>query len=351
MHIFDYRFLKKAKVDPDILNRAVNIESINGRTRERLCNIMSISSALEENAIIMSVRDSNAIEGIGTTSDRIAGLISGSLRPIGHDEGELLGYRDALRYIHRNHRNIELSKAFILELYGILMSGSDRNEPGFKKRDNVILDRNADGTIAKVYPTVPADETDDCMDQLVWSYLEARDDMDVNNLLLIPCFIMDFLRIHPFSDGNGRMSRLLTVLLLYQEGYDVCRYVSMESKINSSKMDYYHALELSQVGWFENSCDYSPFINYFLSELFLCYRDLDRMTGEELGRRRKSNGLEIFLRLMTIPISKSELLALFPDISETTVERTLRKMCDAGIIDTIGSGRSTRYVPKENMKY
>ena len=347
MHVFDYSFLKRTKVDPDILGRAANIENLAGRTAGCFDDMGAVASALESNAIIMSVRDSNAIEGIGTTANRIAGLVSGSTLPRGHDESEMVGYSETLRYIHRNHSSIDIDKQSILGIYAILMSRSDRNEIGFKTRDNAIVDRAADGTIVAVYPTVPVDETDHCMDQLIWSFREARNDMDINKLLLIPCFVMDFLRIHPFLDGNGRMSRLLTTLLLYQEGYDVCRYVSMESKINSSKKDYYRALEESQVGWMENKCDYGPFIHYFLGELFLCYRDLNRMAGEELGRRKKSEGLEAFLRLTSVPVGKSELMAIFPEISRKTIERTLARMCDAGEIDKLGSGKSTRYVSKK----
>lgn len=264
MHIFDYSFLKKMKVDPDVLNRALNIERINSRVGECFKDVDSMASALRKNAIIMSVRDSNAIEGIGTTSDRLTGLVNGSILPKGYDESEIVGYGNALRYIHENRSKIEITKESILELYGMLMEMSGRNGPGFKKRDNVIVDRGPDGMITSIYPTVPADDTEYCMDQLIGAFWEARDDTEINSLLLIPCFIMDFLRIHPFPDGNGRMSRLLTTLLLYQEGYDVCRYVSMESKINSSWMDYYRALEESQVGWFDNECDYTPFIHYFL---------------------------------------------------------------------------------------
>ncbi len=344
MHIFDYSFLKSMKVDPDILNRAVRIEAVNVQADHNLKEAGTIASALMNNAIMMSVRDSNAIEGIRTTSDRVAGLVNGSVHPRGHDEMEIAGYGDALRYIHENHSRIAITKQSILDIYGILMGRSDMNEPGFKKQDNVIVDRGPDGKISAVYQTIPADETDFCMDQLIGAFWEARDDMEINSLLLIPCFIMDFLRIHPFSDGNGRMSRLLTTLLLYQEGYDVCRYVSMESKINASKMDYYKALEESQIGWFENRCDYGPFIHYFLGELFLCYRDLNRMTGLEIGRRKKSNGLEAFLRMAVMPVSKHDLVLMFPDMSKITVERTLKRMCDEGEIEMMGSGRSVRYV-------
>ncbi len=344
VHIFDYRFLKNDSVDVDIFNRACNIERSKGNTANQPRDIGPVMSALENRAILMSVMDSNAIEGIRTTEDRLVALVSGRVSPIGHDECEIAGYRDALRFIHLNHENIILNKEFILELYNMLMSNTGDGPFGFKERDNVIIDRGADGTITDMYRTVSAAETEESIDQLLMSYWEVRDDVGIHKLLLIPCFIMDFLRIHPFPDGNGRMSRLLTTLLLYQEGYDICRYVSMESKINSSKAYYYKALEESQVGWFENDCDYRPFISYFLDQLFLCYRELNLNLGTEMGRRKGSDALESFLRMCTIHVSKRDLCSMFPDISESTVSRVLKRMCDSGELMRIGGSKSTRYV-------
>ena len=344
MHVFDYRFLKNKSVNRDILNRAVNIAKLDGRVSDLLNRESGLTEALARNAILMSVVDSNAIEGIGTSSDRVVGLVGGSVRPTGHDEDEMVGYSEALGFIHKNHGNLQMNKETILTIYGILMSRTQTGQVTFKKRDNVIVDRDADGNICNVYGTVPAKDTERCVEQMLCAYMEVRDDPDVNPLLLIPCIVMDFLRIHPFPDGNGRMSRLLTTLLLYQEGYTVCRYVSLESKMNSSKKDYYRVLEESQIGWFENSCDFSPFIGYFLGELFLCYRDLNMLAGRTVGRRRKTEGLELFLGLTAVPVSKRELCDMFPEISETSVERVLKNMCDSGRIGKVGSGRSVRYV-------
>lgn len=220
----------------------------------------------------------------------------------------------------------------------------DDADTSFKTVDNAVVERGPDDTVVAVHPTVPASETEYCIDQLVGAFWEVRYDNDVNDLLLIPCVIMDFLRIHPFRDGNGRMSRLLTTLLMYQSGYDICRYVSMESRINSSKMDYYRALEESQIGWFDNKCDYTPFITYFLSQLFLCYRDLNRLVGERMTLSKGSDALEAFLRVCTFHVSKRDLCSMFPEISEITVSRVLRRMCDSGELVKVGAGRSTRYV-------
>ncbi|WII08203.1 Fic family protein [Methanomassiliicoccales archaeon LGM-RCC1] len=343
MHVFNYDFLKSSKVDADLLNRIGNIERIRD-TAEHHDQQTYVLQALENRAVIMSVIDSNEIEGIRTSEERAVGLISERTVPKGHDEQEIAGYRDALRYIHRSHDRIKLDKESILGLYGILMSYKEMSEPGFKSRDNVIVDRDPDGSVSAVYETVPFQDTEYCIDQMLSAFWEARNDLDINKLLLIPCFIMDFLRIHPFLDGNGRMSRLLTVLLLYQEGYDVCRYVSIESKINASKSDYYRALEYGYPGWFDGGSDYTPFISYFISQLFLCYRDLNLSFGTEIGRSKKTDALESFLSICPVHVSKQDILSMFPDISETSVERTLRDLCDRGVIRKEGSTRSARYI-------
>lgn len=178
----------------------------------------------------------------------------------------------------------------------------DDADTSFKTVDNAVVERGPDDTVVAVHPTVFASETEYCIDQLVGAFWEVRYDNDVNDLLLIPCVIMDFLRIHPFRDGNGRMSRLLTTLLMYQSGYDICRYMSMEPGISISRMDYYRALEESQAGWFDNRCDYTQFITYFLSQLFLCYRDLNRLVGERMTLSKGSDSLEVFLRVCTFHV-------------------------------------------------
>jgi len=345
MHKYDYRFLKDSTVDPDTLGRVGNIERIDALMDAPDVLDGTICDALELRALVMSVADSNAIEGIYTDESRLAGIISGKTIPRGHDEQEIAGYRAALRLIHQEHENIDITVESILEIYGVLMGQNPNAYLGFKTRDNAVIERDREGRIAKIHEKVPASEVDDNMRQLVWAFREARDDSEINNLLLIPCFIDDFLMIHPFADGNGRMSRLLTTLLLYQEGYEVCRYVSMESKINSSKADYYRALEDSQAGWSNNDNDYMPFVSYFLTQLFLCYRELNLAMASEIRTHVKSGGLEQFMERTVIPMSKRDLCQLFPSLSESTVERVLADMVREGRIEKIGRSRSTRYMP------
>ena len=347
VHTFNYLFLKDYQVDPALLSRVSNIEKLKERTAGIEHKDPNLTSAMEGRAIIMSVADSNAIEGIYTSDERIAGLISGKTAPRGHDEEEILGYRDALRYIHTDHEKITLDKESLLRIYRLLMSHTGTDDIGFKTRDNVIAERDAKGNLIMLHRTVPADMTEWCIDQLLWAFWEARNDLGINKRLLIPCFVMDFLRIHPFIDGNGRMSRLLTTLLLYQEGYDIGRFVSMESKINSSKDRYYDSLARSEEGWWDDECDYNPFISYFLDQLFLCYREVDLFIKDSFRSKRSSGRIDEYLRICVLPISKRELCDMFPDISETTIERTLKRLLDSGMIETVGSSRSTRYIGRK----
>ena len=232
----------------------------------------------------------------------------------------------------------------VLDLFATMVSYID-SEPGYKKRNNEVVDRDASGRIVKRYRTVPASDVPDSMFQLIGAFLDARNDYSIPSLLLIPCFILDFLRIHPFMDGNGRMSRLLTVLLLYQGGFEICSYVSIEGIINQSKMDYYAALEQSGDGWFDNVSDYMPFIDYMIGVIYLAYREMDRRMAVCIGKENKANRIERLLNNVSLPISKSEICTLMPDISETYVELTLHRMLGEGTIRKIGENKSSRYLP------
>ena len=350
MHIFDYRFLRNYSVSPDILNRISRLEGFNQRMHLLKDGRESLLSNMERIAVIMSSRDSNAIEGIRTTDDRVLALLAGGTKPRGHSEDDILGYGDALRRIHSDHGSMVLSKKTILELYGIMTSYSSVEEPHFKGRDNVIVERDADGRVVRIHETVPFGDVDRALDEMLASFWEARNDGMVNSLLLIPCFIVDFLRIHPFEDGNGRMSRLLTALLLYQEGYDICRYVSLESRINATRDRYYDSLEASEEGWFDNTSDYTPFIEYFLGVLFLSYREYDRRLASAAGRLGKSAAVRDIVLNVNMPVSKRDLMAMVPGVSESTVEAELRRMLDAGEAVKIGSTRGARYVAASRIQ-
>lgn len=349
MHLFDYSFLKGMQFSSSFANRLARIEGFRVKSSRFAEDNPDMAQDMVNVAKMMSIRESNAIEGISTEDSRLMALLSGKVRPRGHDEYEILGYRDALDRIHRDHSSMEVDESTILDIYRLMVSYTDV-EPGYKNWNNEIVERDAEGRIVKRYKTVPANKVEDCMYQLIGAFNEARNDMGISNILLIPCFIMDFLKIHPFMDGNGRMSRLLTVLLLYQEGFDVCSFVSIEAIINQSKIDYYEALEQSGEGWFDNVSDYMPFIDYLIGVIFLAYRELDRRMMLCTGRSSKEDRIENLIMNVSMPISKWEICAFIPDVSETYVEYILGNLVREGKVRRIGTKRSSRYMPVDNRQ-
>jgi Fic family protein len=195
------------------------------------------------------------------------------------------------------------------------------------------------------FEPVPASETAEAMEQLILAYIDARSNYNINQLLLIPCFVLDFLCIHPFADGNGRMSRLLSLLLLYKNGFDAGRYISFEEQINNSKGAYYQALKDSSVDWHEGRNSYFPFIENFITTLLYCYKELDTgfavVNSKKITKRKR---IEATVLNSVLPISKSEICYILPDVSPTTVEAALAVMLKAGQIKKIGTARSTKYL-------
>ena len=204
---------------------------------------------------------------------------------------------------------------------------------------------DASGNRKVRFRPTPADETAEAMEQLELAYMDARDDANINQLLLIPCVILDFLCIHPFRDGNGRMSRLLSLLLLYKNGYDVGKYVSFEEQINNYKAFYYEALKQSSDGWSDNQNTYFPFIENFLSTLYMCYKELDKRFAVVHGKKiTKKARIEAAVLNSLTPLSKAEICQILPDVSPTTVEAVLGAMVKDGSIKRIGSARASRYI-------
>lgn len=210
------------------------------------------------------------------------------------------------------------------------------------------IEVDADGNRHVRFRPTPAAETKAAMEQLELAYLDACSNANINQLLLIPCVILDFLCIHPFRDGNGRMSRLLSLLLLYKNGFDTGKYISFEEQINNYKAYHYEALRRSSDGWDTNESDYFPFIQNFLPTLYMCYKELDKRFAVVHGQKvTKTARIEATVLGSLTPISKAEICAIHPDISPTTVEAVLGKMVKSGQIKRIGASRNTRYVKNE----
>ena len=346
MRKFDYSFLNNALLPAKLIDLASGIASLKTMAGVRKQEYAKIFTELEGVARVQSVKSSNAIEGIVTEDERIAAIVNRESAPLNHTESEIAGYRDALNAIHLNHDHLDFRQGDILRLHEAMMQTAGYEYGGkYKTGDNYIIEEDKDGNRKVRFKPTPAHEVDAAMEQLELAYMDAHNDAGINQLLLIPCVILDFLCIHPFRDGNGRMSRLLTLLLLYKNGYDAGKYVSFEEQINNYKSFYYESLRESSVGWHENKNDYIPFIENFLSTLYMCYKELDkRFAVINAGKVTKRARIEATVTNSLIPISKAEICNILPDVSPTTVEAVLGMMVKNGQVKKIGGSKNTRYV-------
>ena len=346
MRRFDYSFLEKS-IPANIASLSTIIADLRAKGDFRKLQYADSYEKLRQKAIVESVKGSNAIEGIVTTDDRIRDIVNGAI-PVTHDEKEISGYKEALNLIHANHEHMELDENTINSLHRMMEAEVNPAEAGqYKSHDNMIMEYLPDGTRHIRFKPVAAKETSKAMEQLLLAYYDARQNSNIADLLLIPCFIVDFLCIHPYLDGNGRVSRLLTVLLLYMSGYDIGRYISIEGQINKYKESYYEALEHSSAKWHDNQNDYTPFMVNFMQILYRCYKELDESFMDiTLKRAKKSERVESVLLNAIVPISKSDILDKVPDISVKTVELVLSKMIKEDKIVKIGSYRDARYMKK-----
>ena len=346
MKRYDYSFLRNMSVPVRFLTFTNAIYTLRSMEEEKKNTYPDIFTALQKLAVVQSVKGSNAIEGIVTTDKRIEEIVNQSSAPLNHNEREIAGYRDALDLIHTRNEEMSFTEELVLNLHRILMDQVALPYGGhYKTEDNVIRETHVDGTSRVRWTPVSAKDTPEAMKQLYLAYMVARDDSDIDQLLLIPCVILDFLCIHPFRDGNGRMSRLISLLLLYKTGFDISRYISFEEQINAMKGSYYDALARSSEGWHENANNYIPFIENFLYTLYLCYKELDKrfltLGTKKISKKKRVEGavMNAFL-----PVSKKELQDLMPDISATTIEQVLGSMIKDGAIRKIGSTRNAKYI-------
>ena len=301
---------------------------------------------LEEIARIQSTDASNRIEGIRTADDRLKKIVQEKTMPATRNEKEIAGYRDVLKTIHENHDFIPPRSSYILQLHRDLYKFSGFSYGGnFKSSDNIIEETDENGNRKVRFKPVPAFETPQAIDDLCSAYNDAIAKGEIDPLLLSAVFVLDFLCIHPFNDGNGRMSRLLSLLLLYRSGYIVGKYISIEKLISDSKETYYETLALSSANWHEGENDYMPFVRYMLGVVVAAYKDFSQIV-----KTIAANGLSKPERIRLVikenlgKITKSEILEKCPDISQITVQRTLTELVETGEILKIGGGRYTSYV-------
>ncbi|GHV27057.1 cell division protein Fic [Spirochaetia bacterium] len=347
MRYFGYSFLEQGLLPAGLVNIVGAISGLRAREAERHGSYPDVFTRLESIAKVQSVRGSNAIEGIVTSEARINQIVIQNAAPLNHDEAEIAGYSAALNLIHTGFETLDIRGSDILRLHEIMLSFTPNGGGKYKDSDNVIMEVGADGRRSIRFAPTPAVETAETMEQLTLAYMDARDNSAINRLLLIPCFILDFLCIHPFADGNGRMSRLLSLLLLYKNGFDAGKYISFEAQINDAKALYYQALKDSSANWHTTANDYFPFMNNFLITLLKCYKELDtHFAAVQSGKVSKQQRIETTVLNSLLPISKREICYILPDVSPTTVEKVLGDMLRSGTIEKIGTARNTKYAVK-----
>ena len=347
MRNFNYTELKNTKWDFEMMGYVSAIHEMKGKQTLYLKQKPEGLDRLVELAKVQSTESSNEIEGIRTTNTRLKQLVSEKTTPKNRDEQEIAGYRDALAVIHESFEYIPLTPNYLLQLHKILYSHSVKDVGGkFKNVQNYISATDAEGKQFTLFTPPAPYETPDMVSELCCEFNRAIAECEVDPLILIPIFIHDFLCIHPFLDGNGRMSRLLTTLLLYRSGYMVGKYISLEAKIAKNKNLYYSALELSQAGWHEGNDDPTPFVKYLLGTIISAYRDF-----EERMEIAGDNGcaMDIVVKAVATRIGKfkkADIVALCPSISISSVESSLKKLARKGAIEKHGSGRATFYTTK-----
>jgi Fic family protein len=345
MRDFSYQNKWKKLLTPQIVGFLTTIHEYKGRQGLIVTRHADILKNLVEIARIQSTESSNKIEGIYTSDERLKKIVMDKTTPRSSDECEIAGYRDVLNTIHENYEHIPVKPALIRQLHRDMYKFEETRFGGsWKSIDNRIEEVDADGNRKVRFQTVPAFETPEAMEQLCKAYQEILSDAQVDPLLVIPMFILDFLCIHPFLDGNGRMSRLLTLLLLYKNGYFVGRYISIEKLIETTKDQYYDALQASSAGWHEGNNDYMPFVVYMLRVIAAACREfMERTELVEERKVSKPDRIEEMLRKKPGTFTKSEIQNEFPNIGQATIQRTLSKLQKENKILKIGGGRYTKY--------
>ena len=345
MRDFNFKAEYKKLLTPEVVAYLTQIHEYKGQQNLFIETKADELSDLLEVAKIQSTEASNRIEGIITTDDRLKKIVREKTIPRNRSEKEIAGYRDVLATIHESHDFIPPKPSIILQLHRDLYKYSGKSIGGsFKNSDNVIAEELPDGQQIVRFEPVPAWETPETIAALCNAFEAAMQDAELDPLLLIPIFILDFLCIHPFNDGNGRMSRLLTLLLLYRSGYIVGKYISIEKLISDTKETYYEALQASSYNWHEGANDYAPFVTYMLGVLVAAYRDfesrIELLTAKGLS---KPSRVREVIKNHLGKITKSEIMAACPDISQITVQRALADLLKSGEIIKLSGGRYTSY--------
>lgn len=347
MRTFNYASLNCKKWDNEIVAYIAQIHEYKSKQEMFLKQKPQEVEKLIEIAKVQSTEFSNEIEGIRTTDTRLKQLVNEKTTPKNRDEQEIAGYRDVLNTIHDNYEYIPITSNYILQLHKMLYSHSSKAIGGiFKNVQNYISGIDANGKIYTIFTPLTPFETPIAIDNICDEFNKSIAKNDIDPLILIPIFIHDFLCIHPFLDGNGRMSRLLTNLLLYKCGYHVGKYISLEAKIAKNKSLYYDALEESQKDWEIGKDNPESFIKYLLGTIVSAYRDFEERVDIISSNITAMEMVKKAITTLIGKFKKSSLVSLCPSLSIKSIENSLKKLVDEGLIEKHGVGKNTFYTRK-----
>ena len=350
MREFNYSKYKDYKWDSEILGLVSGIHEYRGRQELYLTQKPAVLDKLVEVAKVQSTESSNAIEGIFTSNTRLNQLMQSKTTPKNRDEEEIAGYRFVLDMIHESYEYIPISSNYILQLHQNLYRFTNRSIGGhFKNSDNHIVARDENGIEHVIFEPLSPLETPIAIDRICEEFNRVSATEEVDTLLLIPIFIHDFLCVHPFNDGNGRMSRLLTTLLLYRAGYVVGRYVSLEKKIADLKDLYYDSLNMSQNGWHEGEDDPTPFIKYILKTIIAAYKDFEERIEIIDIKEPAIEQVRAAVYKKIGKFTKSEIMEMCPKLGRASVENSLTALVKEEVLERRGRGRGTYYVRKDAL--
>lgn len=344
MRIYDYSSLKNLMLPMVTVNLISKINEYKGKQELYKKQAPQILNTLKDVAVIQSTKASNAIEGIIITDQRLKGLMEKKTDPFDRSEGEIAGYRDVLNLVHASYDAIPIQPNVILQLHRHLYHYIPIEGGKWKNVENVISETHPDGTKYIRFQPVSVFETPESMRLLCAEFNERANKEDIEPLILISVFILDFLSIHPFNDGNGRIARILTLVLLYKFGFEVGRYISLEKIIENTKESYYDSLYQSSQGWHKNKNDIFSWTNYLLSTFIAAYKELESRVGIiETGKGNKAGRIKRYIENKIGFFTKEDIRHACPDVSESTINRVLNELKDTGFIEPTGLGRSAKW--------
>ncbi|MDE2028154.1 MAG: Fic family protein [Candidatus Omnitrophica bacterium] len=343
MKSFSQEYLNGLHITPQLLNMTNALSEYKGKEALYTRQSPDVLERLVERAKVESVESSNRIEGIDVKHERIIDIVQQQSTPRSRPEEEVAGYRDALDYIHTNFSAVPVSLNSILMFHEFLYKYTQQSGGSFKREDNKIVDRMKDGSIRLRFQPPSASQTYDYMSALVDRYLYVNKQEGISSLILIPLFVLDYLCIHPFQDGNGRTARLISLLLLYQAGYKVGKYISLERVIEDSKETYYETLETSSKGWHQAAHNAEPWLRYFYGVLIAAYKEFESRVGIFRDEVSKTDLIKAFVNKAIKPFSITEIEKECPHISRDMIRLVLRELRDAGQISSTGMGRGAKW--------